>query len=188
MLDFYNSAENKDDKLALMYQLNQDNLVAVNTPVGQTERVIMNNIIMQGSTPAPLQCSNSVDLLGKLSYQRHEYLYKYKNSVNLSVLGATDDLLGAAVCGKKSLDLNIFVTTQIELKQLKFHTPDKNGKSKCHVMHIGRSDVPCQKLKVHGQAMTFVDSEMYLGDKINRFGKNGPNIEMRVSKGIGLVA
>ena len=59
MIDLYLSCDKKeqDDKLALMYELNQNNLVAVNTPVGQTNRINIQNIVMQGSTPGPLQLS-----------------------------------------------------------------------------------------------------------------------------------
>ena len=40
----------RDDKLALVYQTNVKNLVAVNTAVGQTERVNMPNIVQQGGS------------------------------------------------------------------------------------------------------------------------------------------
>ena len=70
MIDLYNSSNTKDDKLRLIYRLNQENNVAVNTPVGQTERKMIRNLVMQGSTPSPLLCSNSCDKLGKESMQR----------------------------------------------------------------------------------------------------------------------
>ena len=49
-----------------------------------------------------------------------------------------DDLLTISRCGTASLALNTYVNAQIETKKLKFHTPDANGKSKCHVLHIGK--------------------------------------------------
>ena len=46
--------ENKrDDKLALVYQTNVKNLVAVNTAVGQTERVNIPKIVQQGGAWGP---------------------------------------------------------------------------------------------------------------------------------------
>ena len=105
-----------DDKISLMFEFNKNNKVAINTPVGQTERINIGNVVIKGSTPAPLLCSNSVDLLGKVSLQRDDNLYKYKNTVNVTVLGATNDILGSSVCGKESLDLNFFINSQIELK------------------------------------------------------------------------
>ena len=47
----------KDDKLALIYHGNQKNDVAVNTPVGQTSRVGIPNIVMQGGPLGSLKCS-----------------------------------------------------------------------------------------------------------------------------------
>ena len=43
-------SEQQDDKLALIYESNVKNLVAVKTPVGQTETVNINKIVTQGGT------------------------------------------------------------------------------------------------------------------------------------------
>ena len=169
-----------------MYELNQNNLVAINTPVGQTKRVNIQNIVMQGSTPGPLKCSNSIDTLGKKSIKNGQNLYNYKG-VDVPLLGCVDDIIGAAECGMKSIDLNIFITTQIELKKLRFHVPDSKGKTKCHKIHVGKSNDACPELLVHGTIMKPVSSEKYLGDIISGDGKNTLNIENRVSKGLGIV-
>ena len=68
----------RDDKLALVYETNRSNLVAVNTPAGQTERVEIPTIVQQGSGWGPMQCSVSVDKIGKMAKERgiHQYLYK----------------------------------------------------------------------------------------------------------------
>ena len=168
--------------------MNQKNKVAVCTPVGMTERVDINNILMQGSTLAPLLCSNSCDSLGKKSQRDDEYLHKYKNHVKIPVLGAVDDLLGVAVCGKQAMDMNIFINSQIEFKKLQFHLPDSKGKSKCKYMHIGPKNSPCYPLKVHDSYMQQVSSIVYLGDSISCLGTNKENIEQRVSKCIGIVS
>ena len=67
MLDLYESLpENaRDDKLALIYKLNTENFVAINTIVGQTKRIIMQEIVMQGGKWWPLQFSNTMDKIGK---------------------------------------------------------------------------------------------------------------------------
>ena len=114
MIDLYKSSNTKNDKIRLIFRLNQDNKVAVNTPVGQTERKTIKNLVMQGSTPSPLLCSNSCDELGKESMQNNEYLCYYKEKVKVPVLGCVDDLLAAASCGKPSLDLNIYINSKIE--------------------------------------------------------------------------
>ena len=72
--------------------------------------------------------------------------------------------------------MNTFITTQIELKKLRFHVPDKNGKRKCHKMHIGKKNTFCPTLKVHGSIMQEVTEDVYLGDIISSDGKNTKNI------------
>ena len=142
---------------------------------------------MQGSTPGPLQCSNSIDSLGKKSMKKGENLYNYRG-VDVPLLGCVDDILGAAECGMKSTDLNIFITTQVELKKLRFHVPDSNGKSKCHKIHVGKSHETCPELMVHGTTMMPVTSAKYLGDILSGDGRNTLNIESRVSKGLGILS
>ena len=77
MIDMYDSLppSQHDDKLAVIYESNQNNYVAVNTSVGQTERVNIQNVVMQGGTFGPLMCSNSIDTIGKKCYNRGENLY-----------------------------------------------------------------------------------------------------------------
>ena len=65
--------------------------------------------------------------------------------------------------------------------------PDSKGKTKCHKIHVGKSDETCPELMVHGTIMKPVNSEKYLGDIISGDGKNTLNIESRVSKGLGIV-
>ena len=55
----------KDDKLALLYEINKTNKVAVNTPDGLSERKSVENIICQGDPWGSLECSLQVDSIGK---------------------------------------------------------------------------------------------------------------------------
>ena len=99
-----------------------------------------------------------------------------------------DDLLAIAKCGLESTKLNLVINNKIEMKKLRLHTPNENGKSKCHILHIGKKSNMCPKLKVHGSPMEKVTSDTYLGDIVASDGKNKTNIENRVSKGLGLVS
>ena len=143
----------RDKKLALIYQTNMNNLVAVNTPVGQTDRIDMPQIVQQGGGWGPMQCSISIDKIGRLCASRKEHLYKYKGKVETLPLAMIDDLLGIAPCGLESIALNTFINVQIEMKRLKFHTPGPDGKTKCHKIHIGKENKLCPTLLVHGTEM-----------------------------------
>ena len=188
--DIYDALPEKkrDDKLALLYQTNVNNLVAVNTAVGQTERVNMERIVQQGGSWGPMECSVSIDKIGKLCTERGEHIFKYNNLGNIVPLAMVDDLLGVASCGFKSLSLNTFMNTQIEMKRLKFHTPDANGKTKCHRLHVGKQNENCPQFLVHGTPMKTVFSDVYLGDEISADGSNKLNIQRRVKKGNGIVS
>ena len=55
----------RDRKLALVYETNVNNHVAVNTPVGQTNRVNLSHLVQQGGVWGPMQCSVSIDKIGR---------------------------------------------------------------------------------------------------------------------------
>ena len=112
-------------------------MVAVKTAVGLTRRINLPHIVQQGGTWGPLLCSNSIDKIGKKCQQKNEHFYWYKKSTKVLPLAFIDDLNGISRCGIESVALNTFLTTHIELKKLKLHTADKNGKSKCVKLHVG---------------------------------------------------
>ena len=168
MNDMYDclSENQRDRKLALIYQTNMNNLVSVNTPVGKTDRVNMPQIGQQGGGWGPMECSISIDKLGRISTQRREYVYKYKDKVDIIALAMVDDLLGIAPCGLESLAMNTFINVQIEMKKLRFHTPGPDGKTKCQKIHDGRKNEFCPTLLADGTIMPSVSSNTYLGDII----------------------
>ena len=190
LIDLYDTLPEKqrDDKLALVYEANKTNLVAVKTTVGLTDRVNIPNIVTQGGTFGPIECANSIDKVGQKCYSRGEHLFVYKRSVRVLPLSMVDDLLTISRCGNASLALNTYVNAQIETKKLRFHTPDHNGKSKCHFIHIGKNNKNCPKLKVHGTEMEQVTEDTYLGDIISEDGKNEKNIKNRIAKGVGIIS
>ena len=98
-----------------------------------------------------------------------------------------DDLLTISSCGYETIEMNTTVNTLIELKKLKFHTPQEDKKSKCHSLHIGKPSKCCPRMKVHETEVDRVSEAMYLGDIISKDGKNSKNIKNRVSKGLGIV-
>ena len=177
----------RDDKISLIYESNRHNRVAVNTAVGQTDRVNIPQIVMQCGTWGPLQCSNTIDSIGRLCYDRGQHLYLYKNRVNVLPLGMVDDLIGVSRCGHQSVELNTYITTHIELKKLQFHVPDEKGKTKCHHIHVGKPSICCPQLKIHGYNMEKVNQDTYLGDILSFDGRNKVNISDRVCKGRGIM-
>ena len=128
-------------------------------------------------------CANSIDTLGKKCRDRGQHIYLYKKKAKILPLAFVDDLNGIAKCGDDSLALNVYLTTQIELKKLEFHVPDGEGKTKCHKMHIGKNHSKCPTLKAHGTIIPEVTEDIYLGDILSSDGKNTKTIKQRISKG-----
>ena len=189
MIDAFDTMgkSNRDEKVALLYESNKKNLVAVNTAVGLTKRICIEKIVQQGGTWGPCLCSNSIDTIGKKIRDRGFPSYLYKNTVRVLPLAMVDDINAISRCGLASVSLNTYINTQIELKKLRFHVPDQDGNSKCHKMHIGGNKEMCPELKVHGTVMEGVEQDTYLGDVISSDGKNRKNVEKRISKGIGII-
>ena len=160
----------------------------MNTGVGQTDHFSVPGIVQQGGSWGPMECSNSVDMLGRMCRDRGVHHYMYKNMVRVLPLAMVDDILGISVCGNNSLTLNTFINTHMEMKKLQFHTPDRSGKSKCHKLHIGTHKKYCPELRVHGSPMQEVSKDKYLGDILSNDGSNTENIKARVSKGRGILA
>ena len=73
-----------------------------------------------------------MDTIGKKCRDRGDLCYLYKNSVKVLPLAMVDDLMCISKCGINSIEMNAFMNIQIEMKNLRFHVPDKFGKSKCH--------------------------------------------------------
>ena len=63
----------RDDKLGLVYKTSITNMVAVNTAVGQSERVNIPEITTQGGTWGPMLCSNSIDRVGKYALENGNF-------------------------------------------------------------------------------------------------------------------
>ena len=178
--------QQRDGRLGLVFESSRTNLVAINTSVGQTERVNIPEIAQQGGTWGPMMCSNSIDKIGK-SAKIANSGYNYKNLVNIVPLAMVDDLLAPVPCGFKSIEMNTVINTMVELKKLKFHIPEIGKKSKCQPMHIGKGSNMCPGMKVHGHEAESFSEAIYLGDIISCNGTNTSNVKSRTSKGMGQV-
>ena len=62
----------RDDKLALLFDINRTNKVAVKTPLGLTDRVIMRELVLQGDSWGLILASNSIDMIGKICLEKQQ--------------------------------------------------------------------------------------------------------------------
>ena len=172
----------RDDKFAIISELNSKCNIAIRTPVGLTERFEMTNIEMQGTVMGPLKCSVQLDTLGRECYERQEGLYLYNGCVSVPPLQMIDDLASFSTCSPQTIITNAIINGKIEAKKLEF------GQDKCINIHIGDKQSYCDGLKVHEETMKQKNYETYLGEVISSSGSNERNIEKRRNSAIGSVS
>ena len=153
----------------------------------------------------PIECSVTVDTIGKECLEKQKYLYTYKGVVGVPPLAMVDDLACISVCGLETVQMNGFLNAKTNIKKLQF------GEDKCHRMHIGRQNSYCPDLFIDQWKVktitgeedgiiddkidSFVgdyrmkdsDEEKYLGDLLTSDGSNTNNIKARKGKGFGIV-
>ena len=169
-----------DDKLAMIYEGNKMNHVAVKTPNGLTDRVLIERIVTQGGVTGPVCCAVQTDQIGKYSLDSKQFLYMYKDKVGIPALAMVDDIAKISLCGTNAVKDNAYINARIEQDKQSFNT------SKCHSLHAGRQERPCSLLKAHSNIIDIVDNEKYVGDIITDDGKHSLNVTARRSKGIGM--
>ena len=67
MNDLYDTIaqEERDDKIALLFEANKENQVAINTPVGRTQSINLKELVQQGGKLRPILWQNSIKNVGK---------------------------------------------------------------------------------------------------------------------------
>ena len=173
----------QDDKLALIYEGNSKNKVAIQTPgTGLTNRMPIERIVMQGGVLGAPMCAVSIDRIGKESLKNQEHVYLYKGEVEIPLLGMIDDGLMITECGINSIEGNAYLNARIEMIKLRMN----EGKS--HKIHVGTASKYCPKLLVHEEEMGVSVAEKYLGDIICKDGSNTKNIKSRTAKAMGTIS
>ena len=171
---FENGLQN--DKLVLLYEETKSAKIAIKTSAGITERISIQNTIMQGIVFGSLICTSVVDKLAKMFYAKPDLLYKYKDTVDIPPLGMVDDVFCVNKCSNITVASNATVNAFMENNKLKLSA------TKCARIHIGKKCTNCPELKIHENVMKTTYKEKYLGDIITNEGKLDQTIEQRVTK------
>ena len=82
-----------------------------------------------------------MDKLAQIFYKDEDLVYKYKNTVEVPVLGMVDDVLCVTRCSSKTVISNTTINTFMELNKLTLSA------DKCRKIHIGKKCDQCPKLK-----------------------------------------
>ena len=128
--DIYDCGLN-DDNLSLILKANQTVYMAVKTPGGLTDRVMIENSVLQGDTFGSLLASVQVDAIAK-EVEKAGIGYNYKEELPINILGLVDDLIGVTEAGFKTQIMNTTLNLKSAEKGLQF------GTGKCKTMIIGK--------------------------------------------------
>ena len=129
--DIYNAGLD-DENLALIFKANEEIHMAVKTPGGLTTRQILKNIVLQGDTWGSISASVRVDSIAK-DIHESGLGYMYKDSLQVSVLGLVDDLIGVTEAGYQAQQMNVEFNVKSAEKCLQF------GFTKCKSMLVGKN-------------------------------------------------
>ena len=121
---------------------------------GITERISIQNIIMQGTVFGSLICTSVVDKLAKIFYKNPDLLYKYNNKVDVPPLGMVDDVMCVNPCSNLAVPSNATVNMFMEPNKLKL------SETKCGRIHIAKSCNQCPVLKVHENQMKTTEKKI----------------------------
>ena len=187
MNDMWESMETRDDKFALISEMNSQVDLFVKTPVGDSDIFTVEKIEQQGTGLAPMKCSNQMDSIPRECLRENIEMFKYRKAVSIPPLGMIDDLGAIAECGPKSVILNAIINAKLNMKKLEFN------KSKCVKLHICKNrrnscpmsqNVKCVELEVQDSEMRSANEEKYIEDLVSADGSNNANISIRRSQGI----
>ena len=195
----------RDNKFNIVHNANSNVNIVVKTPVGNTTKESIKNVVIQGDVFGPMLCSKQVDMFGKECVEENKYTYLYKEEVQIPPLSMVDDIICISGCGFRSVMINSYLRCKSSSKKLQF------GPGKCKKIHIGKQheNFKCHPVFVDsweerdkrindgksivedvfvGQVvMEEADEDKYLGDIISKDGRNIKNIQARVNKEKGIV-
>ena len=194
-----------DENLVLIHEANKEVNMAVNTPSGLSDREVIKNSVLQGDTFGSILASVQVDTIGK-ECEEAGLGYLYKDSLQVSMLGLVDDMLGVTEADYTAQQMNALINVKTASKGLQF------GVRKCKSMLVGKdperalvSNLTVDKWKVvheddpitgedkivetyEGQVpIEMVSEQKYLGFILSNKGDNMININHMKAKSKGII-
>ena len=148
----------RNDILSLIYLMNKEARVTVKTPVGDTDPILLTNLVKQGTVLGPVlnNCS-----LNKMS--THSTGYNF-GSVQLKPLEFVDDIADPSREKASAIASNSVLEAIQHEKRISFSA------EKCELLKINCNN--SDGFKVNGIGIKVVESARYLGDLFNIKGDN----------------
>ena len=164
--DLYNSGVTTRS-LNLLYEGNRKTRMCVETSFGKSDRVELNKVVMQGSVPGGVICSNQISKLCHKLFKEGD-VYMYRNKIPIPPLAMVDDITTMAICNSvTAMNHNSKTNSFIEIKKLEGQV----GDGKCQWVHIGKGECHSSFI-INGNNITRAQQYKYLGDVVSNAWKN----------------
>ena len=136
--------------------------MCVETSFGRSDRVDLHKVVMQGSVPGGMICSNQISKICNKMYKEGN-VYMYRGKIPIPALAMVDDIASMTQCKSiEALDANIKTDAFIQRKKLEGQT----GAGKCQWIHSGPSK--CRNcFSINGQPISRAEFYKYLGDHVS---------------------
>ena len=147
--------------LNLLFEGNKETDMCVETKYGQSQRVKLKKIVMQGSVSGGTLCSNQISKFCNQTYQEGN-IYMYDNAVPVPALAMVDDIASAVVCNSvNGIRCNVCTDEFVKSKKLESQV----GEGKCQWVHVGKGE--CRsKYQANGSDISQCNTYKYLGDHV----------------------
>ena len=162
----------RNDILSLIYLMNKEARVTVKTPVGDTDTILLTNLVKQGIVLGPVLNNCSLNKMSTLSTGYNNF-----DSVQIKPMEFVDDIADPSREKASSIASN----SVLEAIQHEKRIPFSAEKYKLLKINCNDSD----GFKVNGIGIKVVESAGYLGDLFNIKGDNSDMCRERHLKAIG---
>ena len=151
-----------DRNLNLLYEGNRLTRMCVETNFGRSDRVNLHKVVMQGSVPGGMICSNQISKICNKTFNEGN-VYMYNGKIPIPALAMVDDIASVTLCKSvEALETNVKTDSFIQRKKLEGQT----GAGKCQWIHSGPATCT-NKFSINGQTITRAESYKYLGDHVS---------------------
>ena len=158
--------------LQIIYNMNKQAVVTVQTPFGVTSKFVTDPIVKQGTVLGPVLCSSST---GEYS---EENVGVCMGTINIPSLLYVDDIIDLTSSMEDCIEAHKNAILFGRKKKIKY------SGTKCYCMVLNTNgDLPCLEIDEENNV---VPSEeiIYLGDVFNMWGNNEGLVEDRVRRGM----
>ena len=136
--------------------------MCVEAKFGKSERIRLDKVVMQGSVPGGVLCSNQLSKMCHKSFSEGN-VYMYNGEVPIPALAMVDDIATINICrSPEAIEHNMKTDTFIRGKKLESQV----GEGKCQWLHVGREKCTSSYV-ANGKYITQCLAYKYLGDTVS---------------------